>query len=100
VDGVARTVWDGDQILAEIRAPITTAEQDTGRVPVGTAFDHGYGQVLYTHGPSLDHPLKVTHLSYDSVFPHPVWITPHNNWQGSYDSGELDNSDGTGSCHA
>jgi hypothetical protein len=99
VNGVTRTVWDGDQILAEIRAPIATAEQDTGRVPPVTLFDHGYGQVLYTHGPSLDHPLKVTRLSYDSVFPSPLWITPHTNWQGSYDSGEVINSDNTGTCH-
>jgi RHS repeat-associated protein len=99
VSAVTRTVWDSDQIAAEIRAPMAVAEQDTGRVPVGTLFDHGYGQVLYTHGPSPDHPLKVTRLSYDSVFPHPIWVTPYTNWQGQYDSGEIYNSDGTGSCH-
>jgi RHS repeat-associated protein len=98
VNGVTRTVWDGDQILAEIRAPMAVAEQDTGRVPVPTLFDHGYGQVLYTHGPSLDHPLKVTRLSYDSVFASPIWITPHANWQGSYDSGDIFNTDNGGTC--
>jgi hypothetical protein len=54
--------------------------------------------VLYTHGPSLDHPLRVTRLSYDSVFAAPIWVTPQTNWQGSYDSGEIANSDNSPTC--
>jgi RHS repeat-associated protein len=95
---VTRTVWDGDQILAEIRAPYTVAEQDLGPVPTVTVYRRGYGQVLYTHGPSLDYPIRVTRLSYDSIFPAPIYVTPHTNWQGSYDSGEVYYTDGGGSC--
>jgi hypothetical protein len=77
---VTRTVWDGDQILAEVRAPQAYPEQDVGQVPEGsTDHPHGYGQVLYTNGPSLDHPIRVTRLSFDSVFAAPVWITPETN---------------------
>ena len=56
IRGVTRTAWDGDQILAEVRAPYTVAEQDLGPVPAATIYRRGYGQVLYTHGPSLDYP--------------------------------------------
>jgi RHS repeat-associated protein len=98
VEAVTRTVWNGDQVLAEIRAPIAAAEQDTGRAPAGTPYEYGYGQVLYTHGPALDRPLRVTRLSYDTIFPAPVWISPHTNWQGQYDSGEIVSSDGRGMC--
>jgi hypothetical protein len=54
--------------------------------------------VLYTHGPALDHPLLVTRLSYDTLFPDPIRISPHTNWQGHYDSGEIARSSGGGSC--
>ena len=40
----------------------------------------------------------MTRLSYDSIFPAPIWITPHTNWHGSYDSGEIYNSDNSGTC--
>jgi hypothetical protein len=33
IRGVTRTVWDGDQVLAEIRAPWTAPEQDLGPLP-------------------------------------------------------------------
>ncbi|MDB4952312.1 MAG: hypothetical protein JWM27_4961 [Gemmatimonadetes bacterium] len=40
----------------------------------------------------------MTRLSYDSIFSAPVWITPHTNWQGSYDSGEVFSSDNGPTC--
>ena len=45
MDGVTRTVWDGDRVLKEIRAPWHKMEQDTGYVG-GWAESSQYGQVL------------------------------------------------------
>jgi RHS repeat-associated protein len=73
---VRRTIWDGQQELAEIQSPAADPERDTGidtlaYTPVNepalsnnqddNAF---FGQVLYTNGPDLDQPLSVVRLNY------------------------------------
>ena len=70
---VRRTIWDGEQILAEIRAPydtiLHTEELDTGfpTYPVATALEDPnvyYGRVVYGPGVALDQPLSVTRYEY------------------------------------
>lgn len=73
---IRRTVWDGEQELAEIQVPGDTAysgqwEQDTGSYAVTHTFNPGYadpnrfyGQVLYTHGAAVDAPLSVIRFNY------------------------------------
>jgi hypothetical protein len=111
---VRRTVWDGDQVLAEIQAPgytstpAATMEQDTGfrvaaastlvpdtaLVPLTTSssYDPGYyfGRVLYTHGPGIDHPLAIMRMEYSDSLPGPITIYPHENWKGAFDLGSYD----------
>jgi len=60
---IQRTVWDGDQVLHEIRS-------DGGNVSAETLENDArsgaaaYGRVLYTHGAGIDHPLSVVRVGY------------------------------------
>jgi RHS repeat-associated protein len=84
---VTRFIWDGDEILYEIRAPM---EQDTGFV-VGMGNGMGmYGRVLYTHGGTLDRPLAITRVNYDTLFPPVQVVFPHTDWRGQFDQGTWD----------
>ncbi len=92
-DAVTRTIWDGDRVLAEIRAPLAEAERDTGLALVGGALQSEYGRVVYMHGAALDHPIALARLDYSQYFPEPHVIVPHTNWKGTYDSGTFGNGD-------
>lgn len=71
-----RTVWDGEQEIAEIQMPgdpahSTWFENDTGTVTpvipkVGGLVDLNpyYGRVIYTHGLATDKPLSATRYKY------------------------------------
>jgi RHS repeat-associated protein len=69
-----RTVWDGNQELAEFQVQDSTpvVENDEGVVKLGispTAQDHQdnnpyFGQVLYVHGLTTDQPLAIIRLNY------------------------------------
>lgn len=87
IDGVTRTVWDGSQVLYEIRRPIGDADSDTGVVSSGTLHPHQYGRVGYTHGGTLDRPLAIVRMDYDTLFPSPQFVAPHANARGSYEAG-------------
>jgi RHS repeat-associated protein len=76
---VRRTIWDGQQELAEIQAPASDSERDVGvdTLPY-TALDAAessnnqddnafFGQVVYTNGPTVDQPLSVIRLNYLDV---------------------------------
>lgn len=94
VNGATRTVWDGDRVLWEIRAPATAPEQDTGAV---VSPSRGlYGRVGYVFGGALDHPLSLHRYAHgDTLFARhasgtqqgvsvePVVIYPHANWRGA-----------------
>ncbi|MDB4951401.1 MAG: hypothetical protein JWM27_4050, partial [Gemmatimonadetes bacterium] len=114
VSFVRRTVWDGDQVLAEIQAPgqtgtpAATMEKDVGfsvaaassvvpdtadAPPSSTSHyypGYYYGRVLYTHGPGIDHPLAITRVEYSDSLPGPITIYPHENWNGSFDLGSFE----------
>jgi RHS repeat-associated protein len=78
---VERTVWDGDQVLWELRADgsdgtsATRMESDSFGPFVNGRLE---GQVMYTHGAALDHPLSILRFgSFGSV------IMPVYDWRGS-----------------
>jgi len=86
-----RTVWDGNQELAEFQVQDSTpvVENDVGVVKLGLNYplaekvDNNpfFGQVLYVHGLATDQPLGVIRLNYadssnaDSVA-RPYYISP------------------------
>lgn len=99
---IERTVWDGDQVLYEIRYPgsdtIALADLERDTVTINAAYAP-YGRVVYTHGPGIDQPLSVIRMGYSiGVASIPEWysaigVMPHNNWRGLGDVGTYD--DGT-----
>ncbi len=76
---VERAVWDGDQVLAEVRADggetATAAQMDCDN---GCGYLHSNleGIVLYTLGGGLDHPLDIYRGGYDDV------VVPEYSWRG------------------
>ncbi|HEU0053522.1 MAG TPA: hypothetical protein VFQ39_10110, partial [Longimicrobium sp.] len=95
-DGVTRTVWDGDRVLHEIRAPAAAPEQDNGWAPGTERFKRLYGRVAYTFGAGLDQPLVIYRAYYDTLFTtpgfegtpgHTVVLLPRTTWRGDYDMG-------------
>jgi RHS repeat-associated protein len=69
---IERTIWDGDQILAEIRTP-AWIESDN---PSGAFF----GVVRYTHGSGIDQPLAIWKADFGGTI-------PHRSWRGLYEAG-------------
>jgi RHS repeat-associated protein len=105
---VRRTIWDGDQVLAEIRYPAEVADQDSGMDPANlqalaqkaqtdtTPHGHPYGgpntsdwaqhgRVLYVHAGGIDQPLALIRMDYSFDFPGPTLVVPHANWRGAYE---------------
>jgi len=85
-------VWDGDQVLYEIRAqgkdstPGFTLEDDNASN--GTLDNNLYGRVGYTHGAGLDVPLTVYRLNLNG-YSGTVMLVPHANWHGDFIDGTL-----------
>jgi RHS repeat-associated protein len=88
---IERTIWDGDQVLAEIRAPggdqTSTTQLEADAVYVDT-IGAPYGRTIYTNGASLDHPLDLIRVGYSfgfgglPGFAGPVVVIPHDDWRG------------------
>jgi len=68
-DYTEQTIWDGDQVLGEIRT--------------GGGFQQS-GTVAYTHGGGLDAPLSLVRHGLNNG---PATIVPHSNWRGQYHAG-------------
>jgi RHS repeat-associated protein len=104
-----RTVWDGDDVLAEIRYPNAQGEQDTGLDSINVAEQahrdargttdagHPYGgrntsdwaqsgRALYVHGGGMDQPLGLIRMDYSYDLPGAVGIVPHPSWRGTYET--------------
>lgn len=105
---MTRTIWDGDQVLFEVRVPAwssvsaDTLEADT--VFIGGQYSaYGpYGRVLYTHGLGLDAPLGVVRLGYSFGDGATNWNGPqdlvlYRNWRGIPNAGTW--TDGTTTLH-
>jgi RHS repeat-associated protein len=72
---VTRTVWDGDQVLHEFRAP---GSDSTG----AAAMDQDFDFVTYTHLAGIDAPVAVM-KGWSSM------VVPHANWRAVFDSGNV-----------
>jgi RHS repeat-associated protein len=59
---IQRTVWDGDQVLHEIRAD--GAGSNNSMLENDAAAAPAYGRVAYAHGPGIDQPLSVVRIGY------------------------------------
>jgi RHS repeat-associated protein len=110
---IERVIWDGDQILGEIRMPgygytgVDTLEADTltfhpkfgpscpplpppeGCNPADTlpSIAPWYGHVTYIHGTSIDQPLELIRGGFHSDMQDQIALVPHLNWRGLYDNG-------------
>jgi len=77
-----RTIWDGDQVLYEIRAPGNAPEDDDAG---NTVNDHLYGRVTYVHGPRLDQPLMTLRADQPSGSALSLYL--YADWRGEITAG-------------
>jgi RHS repeat-associated protein len=89
-----RTVWDGDQILVEIRAPgaygTGVSAMENG-APTGVSTDaYPYGRVRYVHAGGIDQPIAVLRYGMTGITD-PYIVYPHANWRGQFESGHIPN---------
>ncbi|HEX7049859.1 MAG TPA: RHS repeat-associated core domain-containing protein [Longimicrobiales bacterium] len=85
-DAITRMVWDGSQLLGELRAP--GGEEDNLEAAYGSGAQ--YGRVAYVHGgalAALDAPLGVYRKDFSSSGP--TLIVPFANWRGQYERGSF-----------
>jgi RHS repeat-associated protein len=80
---IERVVWDGDQILAEVRQPGAGGENLDLPPNLGGSPYQQYGRVLYTQGPGIDAPLDGIRMEYNGTT---KLLRPHANWRGTYDA--------------
>jgi RHS repeat-associated protein len=99
-NSVRRAVWDGDQILWEMKYPdlqqdtgldarnrTAKANRDSGTPPKGglnTSRWSQFGRVAYTHGGEVDRPLAVARMDYSYDLPAIVVLQPYTSWRGVY----------------
>jgi RHS repeat-associated protein len=93
---VERTIWDGDQVLYEIRARghDTTAANNLENDQESSTSAEGYawGRVVYAHAGGIDQPLAIIRTGMSGQ-PSPWLMFPHANWRGSFAGGsQLDGS--------
>ncbi|HXD49531.1 MAG TPA: RHS repeat-associated core domain-containing protein, partial [Gemmatimonadaceae bacterium] len=84
VSTIERTIYDGDQVLAEIRQPgddSASAAVLESDVPVATAPLRMFGLAGYINGPTIDRPLAMDR-NFDGNLETAVL---HFQWQGSVD---------------
>jgi RHS repeat-associated protein len=85
LSAVQRTVWDGDQVLYEIRqeaqnaTPATTLELDSSSLYPGRSGH--FGITGYTHGPTIDRPLSMRR-DLGSSAGGLKQLTLHRDWRG------------------
>jgi RHS repeat-associated protein len=88
VAAITRFIWDGDQLLAEFRAP----GGPTDNLDAPTAIGRQFGEVVYVHGPGIDAPLGIYRKGFSSSSG-PTLIVPYTNWRGQYERGSFLNGD-------
>jgi len=92
---IERTVWDGNQILVELRQDgsdlLLPAQWETDRGGAGGLAQRYYGAVAYTQGGGIDQPLDLIRYDYETPWGSPIAIIPHNNWRGEPDLGSYAN---------
>ena len=92
---VERTVWDGDQVVYEIRVPgatsASTAVMETDNGIFNFYEANAFGQTAYVHAGGIDQPIVVMRTGFGSASP--ISVHPHQNWRGLFELGTK--SDGT-----
>ncbi len=87
---IERTVYDGDQVLAEIRssgAAGTDAYYMETEGGVAPGNDQNlYGIILYAHAGGIDQPAHLLKRIPDGTW---TSLTPHTDWRGQYAYGTL-----------
>ncbi len=99
---IERTVYDGDQVLMEIRTSGQIGASPSVLEGEGVAAQGGswsgwtdpqypklFGIVYYTHGPGIDEPVHILKRHVEDG----IWrgFTPLSDWRGSYWGGRLTN---------
>jgi RHS repeat-associated protein len=83
---IERTVYDGDQVIAEIRQPgddnALASTRESDGVPGGVLGAH-FGQVGYVHGLGIDRPLALWRNYTGNV----TKLVTHYQWQGALELG-------------
>ena len=116
ISGIQRTLWDGAQILIEIRMPDSQLESDLATIYTRGCSDRPdpedgrdlcekseeysdtdkiysphFGRVVYVHGPEIDQPLVVWRIGYgrDRVLFQDFALSPYTDWRGAYAAGTV-----------
>jgi RHS repeat-associated protein len=76
---VERYVWDGNQLLYEIRVPSDSGASSAALEADTSTVSAHYGRIAYVHGGGIDAPLALDRNG--SV------IIPHASYRGFYDAG-------------
>ena len=83
---IERTIYDGDQVIAEIRQPGDTSasvgQLESDGSATGGPIQH-FGQVGYVHGLGIDRPLELWR-NYGGT---PIRLVTHYQWQGALEIG-------------
>jgi RHS repeat-associated protein len=79
---IERYIWDGDQLLYELRAPGDTSDNLEYEAGTGDQF----GRVAYVHGPGIDAPLGIVRDRYES-WNSTFLLVPHSDWRGQWELG-------------
>ncbi|MDB4878537.1 MAG: hypothetical protein JWM41_4983 [Gemmatimonadetes bacterium] len=86
ISTIERTIYDGDQVLAEIRQPgddtTSVAVLESDGQAAGRPIQH-FGQVGYVHGEGIDHPLELARNYAGDV----TRLVLHYQWQGALEIG-------------
>jgi RHS repeat-associated protein len=94
ISEIKGVVWDGDQVLFELRADGSGAGPDSASDPGATLESYDtyiptnsaqYGRTGYVHGLGIDKPLTVDRLISTGA----NYFIPHANWHGLDDQGTL-----------
>ncbi|MFL5576193.1 MAG: RHS repeat-associated core domain-containing protein [Gemmatimonadaceae bacterium] len=97
---IERTVWDGDQVLAEIRAD--GADDALSRLEDDNAYSsdvdgYPYGRVYYTHASGIDAPVLIARQGMSGQ-PNTVVIAPISSWRGGFQAGIFSDGRAANSC--
>jgi RHS repeat-associated protein len=76
---IERYIWDGDQLLFEVRVPGDSGKSDAALNADTSTVSAHYGRIGYVHGFGIDAPIGLDRNG--------TVIIPHSNWRGFYDAG-------------
>jgi RHS repeat-associated protein len=90
---IERYIWDGDQLLWELRAPGDTS--DNLEVQYGSGDE--YGLVAYVNGGGIDAPLGIARWNHGSGS---FLLVPHMDWRGQWELGTDEDGERYPECGA